>query len=131
MSQYVQDIQLKGLSALTKFRAVILGTAAAQTCDVPAGQNAQCIGVVQETTTAADVTAGRIVDVRVAGVTTAEADAAITIGQQLICNAATGRIGPALAATAKQYKIGIALTAASAQGDWFEMQLTPGVQIDT
>ncbi len=131
MAQYVMDRPYKPLTAVNKYNAVIIGTAAEQTCDVTGGANVQCIGIIQETIAAADVTNGLVASVRIEGVSTCIAASAIAVGDRVRVSATAGRLETVAATTAKQYQVGIAQTAAAANGDWFEVVLTPGVQIDT
>jgi len=130
MAQYTEDIPLKPTAAVNKYTAVILGTAADQTCSPPGGANASCIGVVQETVTTADVTAGRVADVRVLGRSTVVANGSISRGALVVCGASGGKV-QAAAAAAKQWVLGVALTAAGADGDWIEVELSgAGSQVD-
>ena len=89
-----------------------------------AGQFA--IGVVQDITT---VATGQAVPVMVQGVTKVVADSAINIGDHLGGQITTGYAFVLTGLSgASENQIGIALSAASAQGDIISMLLTPGVQ---
>jgi membrane protein implicated in regulation of membrane protease activity len=131
MALYNLDLPLQPLTAVSRFHAVLLGTATKQTCQVTSGANQQAVGIIQETISAADITSGRVADVRVEGVSTCVANSAIAIGDRVRVSATEGLLETVAAATAKQNQVGLALTAAASSGDWFEVLLTTGVQIDT
>ena len=95
-----------------------------------AGAGEFAVGVLQETVSAADATAGRVCDIRIMGISRCIASAAIAIGDRVVV-AATGKVATAAATTAKQAQVGIAMTAAAANNDHLDVLLTPGVQIDT
>jgi len=118
-------------AAVSRFRAVIMDTSKDQSVSPPGAANARVFGICQEEVSAGDVTNGRVVDIRVEGVSTCVANSAITRGDQVRGADTTGRLETVTATTAKQYQVGIALTSAGAQGDWIEVLLTPGEQIDT
>ena len=115
--------------ALTKFRVVKIG-AGVRNVDAIDADGQQGIGVVQETASAADATAGRVVDVRLLGVSLCEADAAVTAGAPVRAMD-TGTVAALAATTADQPIVGIALEAAADAGDWIAVLLTPGVENTT
>jgi len=131
MAQYVQDYPATVTAAIGRFRAVILDTTKDKSASPPGAANAKAFGICQDEYSAADSTNGRVADIRVSGISTCVANSAISRGDQVRIADTTGRLETAAATTAKQYQVGIALTAAAAQGDWLEVLLTPGVQIDT
>lgn len=93
--------------------------------DIKIGANATTIplGIAQN---APAVTAGDAVQVVTKGVSKCVAAAAITTGQLVVCTSA-GQVTPAAAVGAtNQYLIGMALTAATAQGDLVEVDLMIG-----
>jgi hypothetical protein len=99
-----------------------------QEVTMTAAANDVVFGVVQENVDAAKVTTGKVtVDVRVLGITRVEASVAIAIGQKVAPAAdATGR---AKVAATGNTPAGIALTAATAAGDYIDVLLTPGMPV--
>jgi len=116
--------------AMTKYTAVKLN-AVDQGVDLADTIGDACVGVVQETVSADDATAGRIVAVAVMGTTVIEAGAALTTPGTRVRASATGQAVTLAATTAEQNQLGITLTAAGAQGDWLTILLTPGVSYTT
>jgi hypothetical protein len=88
------------------------------------------IGILQETVSAADATLGRACAVRVIGVSRAIASAPIAIGARVVPTTA-GKLVTAPGTTANQNQVGIALSAAGADGDHFDVLLTIGVRLTT
>jgi hypothetical protein len=101
-------------------------TANVQEVAMTAGITDVAFGVVMENVDATKVTTGKVtLAVRVLGIARVEASAAIAIGNKVAPEAAaTGRAK--LAATT-QTPAGIALTAATAAGDYIDVLLTPGM----
>jgi hypothetical protein len=112
-------------TAVTKFRAVKL--ASVDVC-------AQCttlgeipLGVAQEDCPAADATAGRVIDIRVIGISRVIAAGALAINTRVRVDA-NGRVVALAAATANQNQLGILLAAATALDDQVDCLLTIGGQ---
>jgi hypothetical protein len=82
---------------------------------------ADWLGVAQEEADAQDVANGRVLRVRMEGITRAVAGANVAFRAKV----ATNNQGRVVTATAGQHVVGIALTAGGA-GDWINVQLTPG-----
>jgi hypothetical protein len=129
MPQFVHDEPFLVDAATAQFKAQKLVAGAVQHC-IEAAAGELAYGIIQETVSASDVTNGRACGVRTLGVSRAIAGAAIAIGARVIVTTA-GKLITATAATAKQNQVGIAMTTAAADGDHFDVLLTPGVQIDT
>ena len=91
--------------------------------------NDATIGILQETVSATDA-GKRVASVRIEGISRCIASAAISIGQGVRATTA-GKMVALAATTAKQNQVGIAQTAAAADGDHFDVLLTPGVSVDT
>jgi hypothetical protein len=117
-------------TAVTKFLVVKHGTAD-QTCTAVTTLNDAPLGVAQEAATAADVTKGRIIDVRLSGIARCVAGAAITRGTRVRA-AASGKV-VALSGTAGTVDnvVGITMMSSAADGDHFDVLLTPGVTVNT
>jgi hypothetical protein len=94
-----------------------------------AGSGEKVCGVLQETVSAADAAAGRVAAVRTQGVARCIASEAIAIGADVRC-AANGKVQTMAPSTNNQNRVGVARTAASADGDWIDVALTLD-QIDT
>lgn len=118
-----------------QFCCVTYDTATGNPHDIKlCGSNATfCVGINQSSTVlpgAAGIGAigpGDAAEVRVAGVSKAQASAAITVGQAVAVANASGQLGPAPALGATSvFIVGYAQTAASNAGDIFEVLLTPG-----
>ena len=116
-------------AATTQFYAQKLVTGSKEHVTQASTLGDACIGIIQESVTAAYVTNGRIADVRIAGISRAVAGGAVTIGARVRA-AASGKLVALAAATAKQEVVGIAMTAAAADGDHFDVFLTLGAQAD-
>jgi len=121
---FVLDKGFQTQTALTKFFCVKYGTAD-QTCTAVTGTTDLVLGVVQEDATAADVTRGRIVDVRLMGIARCVAGAAITRGARVIVGA-TGKVLTLAGGTANQNVVGIAMTTVTTDLDHIDVLLTPG-----
>jgi len=112
-----------------KYVVVELGTNAGQV-DLPDGNNDKPIGITQQT-----AVAGGAVDVCVAGVSKAVANAPITKGDYVVGVITTGRVAtaPAISSTwtgtaaSTEHVIGIALEAAGAGGDIISVLIRPFV----
>jgi hypothetical protein len=84
------------------------------------------IGVAQESATAGDVANGKIIGVRLLGVARCVAQAPIAVGLKVRAHS-SGKITTVDAtAGANNQVVGIALTAAAADGDHIDVLLTPG-----
>jgi len=127
---YVLDKGFKagGAAAIRQWRCVRM--TAVDTCAEANTAGQVVLGVCQESVSANDSSRGRVADIRIMGITRAEAGAAITLGDRLVTDN-QGRVVPATAATAKQNQVGIAWAAAGAAGDYIDMLLSTTVQIDT
>jgi len=125
-ANYTLDKGLLAQSALITFRAVKGGTVD-ESCTAMTAVTELPLGVVQHGVVAADV-GKQIADVRILGITKMEASAAIT-RWVAVGAAADGRAVTAGAAGARM--LGIALSAATAAGDWIDVLLTPGAQVGT
>lgn len=92
---------------------------------LPTSSGLASIGVVQDITTVGD--GSQAVPVMVFGITKVVANSAITIGDRLRCVVTTGYVETmtGLVSTAQTNQVGVALQAASAQGDIISMLLTP------
>ena len=86
-------------AAITQFRAVVLGASEVVTQAGTAGL--LCLGIAQDTITTQDATDGRIVNVKISGISRCHAGAAIAIGARVVTDS-VGRVVTATAATAKQ-----------------------------
>jgi hypothetical protein len=128
MPRYVHDEPKVVDATSLQFKAQKLVPGSAQHC-TEAGATDVVHGILQEGVVAADI-GKRAVAIRTLGVSRCIASEAIAIGARVVA-AASGQIRNALGATAKQNQVGIAVTAAAASGDHFDVELTPGVQIDT
>ena len=126
---YVLDLPMVVTEAITKHEGVKLGTAE-QTIDAADTLGEACLGIAQETATAADATNGRVIAVAVLGTAVAEAGAAVAIGVNVYVEA-DGQLITVPGAQTNANRVGVALTATSAAGEWFTVLLTPYSQIDT
>ena len=125
----VLSLPFQPSEAMTRYTAVKLS--GDQAVDLADTIGDACIGVTQETVIAADVTAGRVVEVKVMGTTVIEAGAALaTVGTRVRASA-TGQAVALAATTAEQEQLGITLTVSGAAGDWITILLTPGVTFTT
>jgi hypothetical protein len=113
-----------------KYIVVELGTNAGEV-DLPDGANDKPIGITQNTTSVA----GQSVNVCVAGISKAVANAAITKGDYLVGVITTGRVAtaPAISSTwtgtsaSTEHIIGIALEEAGTGGDIITVLIRPFV----
>jgi hypothetical protein len=116
---YVLDIPFVAQEAMTQFSAVVLRSDLQ--VELADAQGEFCIGIVQEEVSAADVTLGRVVDVRVLGVSRAIANGNLTAANRVTCDA-TGKVEHALTG---DYVLGQLLTDPAASGDWCDVLLLP------
>lgn len=106
--------------AMTQFYAVKLNTTA-KSVDLNDTAGERCIGIVQETITAGDVTNGRQASIRSAGHSRAVASAAVAAGAPVQASG-DGRV---VAAASGDFVLGFALTAAAAANDQIEIMVQP------
>ena len=127
---FVLDKGFYAETAVNLFYAVKQGTAAESVTAVTA-VNEFAWGIAQEATTLADAQAGRAINVRLMGISRAVAQAPITRGARVRTHS-SGKL-TVLAGTAGtvEFIVGIATTAAAADGDHFDVLLTPGVTSNT
>lgn len=83
------------------------------------------VGICQESVDATDVANSRVARVRTMGVSRAVAGAAVALKARVAVNAS----GQLVTAAVGNYVVGIARTPATQAGDWFNVELTPGVQL--
>jgi hypothetical protein len=112
----------KVTTAIAIFRAVML------TADDSIKQadtaGAFCVGICQEAVDSTDGTAAkRVVDVVVEGTSKAVAGAAVATRGTALATTTTGKL---IAATTGQRIVAYSLTAAAADGDWFDVLLRQG-----
>lgn len=115
----VLDLPYKAAAAIVKFTGVKL--TADDTVTTVAASTDVGIGVCQETVIAADVTLGRVCDIRVMGVTRVIAGGTVTRGTRAMFNATGQAI---TAATAANVVVGIFLTS-GVVNDQVNMLLVP------
>lgn len=123
----VLDKGYKAGAAITSYRLVKMSDA--ETVIMSAAATDQSIGVCQEAATAGDATNGRVVNVRLMGISFCRAEGALaTVGVPLRSTTA-GRV-QALAGTAgvNEVVVGILLSTAGTQDDLVAVLLTPGVR---
>jgi hypothetical protein len=122
------------------FRVVkISGTGAAGTqplIAVSSSAGEKVLGVVQEDTPPPNdplaggkdyAALGRVVNVRIAGITRVVATGVIAVGSRVKSNG-DGTVVIAAASTANQEIVGVALSASAATNDQIDLLLTPGMQ---
>lgn len=117
---YVLDKGFVANEAITQYELVKL-TSTEGAVDMADTANEQILGVAQEAATSDEATDGKVINVRMMGVSTVIAGEAISIGS-LVNAKADGRVKD-LAAATKQKVCGIALTAAAADGDHIDVWL--------
>ena len=93
-------------------------------CDLQTTAGGDWVGICQEAADELDVANRRVVRVRTMGISRGVAAEAITIRTRVAANTA----GKLVEAGADDYVVGIAVSPADEDGDWFNVQLTPGVQ---
>lgn len=125
MATMVADVGYKTSAAITQFACVV--QTADDTVVQAAAATAFIIGICQETITTADGTAGRVANIRIAGVSYAINGTAGALARGTrVTSDASGRV---VAATTGQFVIGVVTVAGAAQGDRVEVELTPGVVV--
>lgn len=123
---YVLDKGFQASGAITKYKCVELG--AGEIVNQANALNDPVIGIAQETITATDATNGRVVSVRMAGISRCIAGGTIAIGDRVRCDA-SGNVTTLAVTTAGQRQVGIALQAAVAN-DHVDVFLTIGATAD-
>lgn len=120
---FVLDKSFKAMSVATQFRAVKLVTSVKEQVTAVTAATDPVAGFIQDNIAAAR--AGfQVANVRILGITEAEAGGVIAIGDKCIVDA-LGRVVTVGAAAAGTQIVGVALSASAALGDWFDLQLTP------
>lgn len=129
-ANFVLDKGYQAAAAITKFQCVKYG-AGDQLATPVTGTNDAVLGVSQEAASAQDATDGRIIDIRLMGITTVVAQVAIARGAKVRAHS-TGKV-TTLAGTAGLVEniVGIALETVTTDGDWLHVLLTPGVITNT
>lgn len=127
----ILDKGMVATTAVPLYRAVTQSDV--EHCSVVAAANVAAIGIAQEEADADDATRGRVIRIRVVGISRAVAGAAIAVGDVLAVNA-TGQVVPAPApaapgagATTTVNHIGVATTP-GAVNEWVDVLLTPGAK---
>lgn len=124
---FLLDKGFKAMSAVPVFHCVKLITTAKEQVTLVTGTADKVIGICQDEVAAAD--AGRqVANIRSIGISRGIAGAAVTIGDNLVVTAA-GRLIPQGGAAAGTTIVGIALTAATANGDHIDVFQTPGAKV--
>jgi len=91
----------------------------------------KCVGVIQENVDAAKVTTGKVVvNVAIMGMVRVLAGAAVAVGDRLT-NDATARAVTVNVAVGTKESFGVALTAATAAGQYIDVLLTPFATVNT
>jgi hypothetical protein len=116
---YVLDKGFRAQSATDAYTAVKMGTANESVTVV------NVVGWLQETPSADDVTAGRVVNVRLMGITRAIAGAGIARGAPVKITAD----GKVITATAAGPAHGRAMFTVTADGDHVDILITPGAYV--
>lgn len=104
-----------------RYQVVKIG--AGDTIDIQTASNAASLGVLQESVDAAKIATGKVIaNVRLQGVSKCIAGAAITQGAEVMATTA-GKV--ITAATTGNKVFGRALTAATNDGDWVDVEIIP------
>jgi hypothetical protein len=129
-ANFVLDKGYQAAAATTKFFCVKFGSGD-QLMTPVTGTNDAVLGICLETVSAQDATDGRVVDIRIMGIATCIAQAAIARGAKVRAHS-TGKVTP-VAGTAGLVEniVGIALETVTTDGDWVHVLLTPGVITNT
>lgn len=96
-----------------------------ETAELNDGAGDDWLGVAQEEANEEDAEYGRVIRVRLMGISRIVAAEAITERDRV----ASDDGGKAVVATDGDHVVGIALTEAAEDGDWINVLLTPGVEI--
>jgi hypothetical protein len=129
-ANFVLDKGYLAAVAIGKFLCVKVG-AGDELCTIVTGTNDAVLGVSQEAATAQDALDGRVIDIRLMGITMCVAQAAIARGAKVRAHS-SGKV-TTLAGTAGLVEniVGIALETVTTDGDWLHVLLTPGVITNT
>jgi|SRR3954452_12079160 hypothetical protein len=117
---FVLDKGLVAQAAVNMFTPVKAGTVG-ESCTPVTGVTDEVLGWAQETCSAADATSGRVINIRMSGITRAVAGAAIAYGAKVKITAT----GTVITATTAGPAHGRALTAAAAANDQLDIMITP------
>lgn len=121
----VVDLGFVSTEAITKFRFVKADGGQPRGIDMCDTAGEKALGVAQHDVSAAHAAEGAHANVRLMGISVIEAGAALTVGADVMTDAA----GKAVAATATNRVLGTALMGASADGDLTVVALAgPGAQ---
>lgn len=119
---YVLDKGFVAGGAISQYRLVTLAANGVSVSQA-AAQGVQCIGVSQETASAGDVTNGRVVAVRLMGISRCVAGAIMATAGVPVTASADGGVEPAAAA---DLVIGLLLQPAAAIGNHVDVLLYQG-----
>jgi hypothetical protein len=120
---FVLDKGYRANTAIRQFRAVVL--VADDQCSEASVAASFCLGICQDEVATADANK-QIANIRLLGISFGIASAAVArMARLAVTN--DGRL--VTTTTAGQAQVGIALSAAAAAGDWFEVLLTPGATV--
>lgn len=127
---FVLDKGFQTQTALTQWAVVKYGTSD-QTCTAVTGLNDLPLGITQEAAVAGDVTKGRIVNVRLMGISRCIAGAALTRGTRVRSSATGTVVAASGTAGTVDNMVGILMFSSAATGDFVDVLLTPGVSVNT
>lgn len=94
-------------------------------CELQDTAGGDWVGISQESADEVDVANRRVLRVRTMGVSRAVAGGEVALKARVAANTS----GELVTASDGDYVVGIARTPASVAGDWFNVELTPGVQL--
>jgi hypothetical protein len=117
-ARYVLDVPYKAGGAIARFGPVKLSGTDGDTVVACTADNEAAIGFCQETVTADDATAGRVVGVRVSGESYVVVNADLAAGDYIRSSSDAGKVEGLAAATANQNSLGRLKTNPAANGDW-------------
>jgi hypothetical protein len=120
-------------TTINKFSAV-KATSNPQECTLAAATADLVVGICQEQFDSTDTAAQgkRAVNVMVHGISRAVAGGVVARGARVrLKNAAAGKLEAIPGTTTNAQQVGIAMSAAAADGDHFDVLLTPGVMVTT
>jgi hypothetical protein len=127
---FVLDKGFLAETAVPQFYCVKVGTVS-QSCTIATASGDFILGVAQEACDATDAGLGRIINVRLLGISRCVAQAAISRGARVRAHSSGKVTGLAGAAGTSENVVGIAMTASAADLDHIDVLLTPGVTINT
>jgi hypothetical protein len=123
---FVLDKGFTAEAAIAQFNVVKVGTNP-EGCTPVTATNDAPLGIAQEAASAANATNGRVINVRLLGISRCIGNGVINRGSRVRAHSSGQVVALAGTAGLVEFVVGIATTASATTGDHIDVLLTPGV----